>query len=63
MMSKGKIIRYPTMEAGIEAISAFLAKAEAKHPTIESMRGWYCASACTNWEPTVIRIKNEVESL
>jgi len=38
-------------------------KVEPRRPTIESLRGYYCASACLSWEPTVLRIKNELESL
>lgn len=30
--------------------------------TVESLRGYYCASACTNWEPTVLKIKKELEA-
>lgn len=63
LMGKAGLQKFPNMESGIAAIDAFLAKGEAKHPTIESMKGWYCASACTNWQPTVIKIKVEVENL
>lgn len=31
--------------------------------TVQSLRGYYCASACTTWEPTVLKIKNQIESL
>lgn len=31
--------------------------------TIESLRGYYCASACTNWEPAVLQVKKELENL
>lgn len=64
LMSQGHIIRYPTIQSGIEAISSFLERADnnGKH-TVESFRGWYCASECTNWESTVIKTKLLIESL
>lgn len=51
------------MESGIEAIETFLEKAEAKHPTIESLNGWYNQPASKNWLNTVIKTKAKVESL
>lgn len=63
MKRGGGLQHFATLEAGIAAIDAFLAKGEDLHPTIESMRGWYCASACTSWEPTVIKTKLLIESL
>lgn len=60
----GPGIRYNSYEEGIDAIIAFLSKAEAKgRTTIESFRGWYCQSACTTWYPTVIKIKTELENI
>lgn len=64
LMSRGSLISYPTLGEGLAAIEVFLAKAEANgRTTIESFRGWYCASACTNWESTVIKTKLKVEGL
>ncbi len=60
----GPGIRYDSLEDGIKAIDTFLAKAERKgKTTVESFRGWYCQSACTNWESTVIRTKEKLEQL
>jgi hypothetical protein len=64
LKSHGSLIRYGTLEEGIGAIDSFLTKAEANgRTTIESFRGWYCASECVNWESTVINTKTQIESL
>lgn len=64
IMCGDTICRYPDLLAGIDAIDRFLERAEARgRTTIESFRGWYCASACTTWEPTVIKVKLLVENL
>lgn len=64
LMSGGKLIRFVSIEAGIDAINNFLSKAENNgRRTVESFRGWYCASECTNWESTVISTKEKLESL
>ncbi len=64
IMERGGLKTYPAIGQGIEAINNFLGRAETGHrATIESFRGWYCASACTNWESTVLKIKAEVENL
>lgn len=69
-MYAGHLKSYPTLGAGLDAIEAFLVKAEAHgRDTIESFRGWYCYSAsepghvCRNWEAVVLRTKAELESL
>lgn len=64
LMAGGRLLRFDSLPAGIAAIDSFLAKAESNgRTTIESFRGWYCASACTTWEPTVIKTKLKLESL
>lgn len=64
MCGSGVLCRYPDLPTGIDAIHRFLERAESKgRTTIESFRGWYCASACTTWEPTVIKVKLLVENL
>lgn len=64
LMSKEHLISYPTLVEGIQAISDFLERAERNgRTTVESFRGWYCASACTTWEPTVIKTKLLLEAL
>ncbi len=59
----GPGIRYPSIPAGLEAINAFLAKAETKHPTIESLNGWYNQPGSANWLNTVVSTKLKLESL
>lgn len=64
MCGSGVLCRYADLPTGIDAINRFLERAEARgRTTIESFRGWYCASACTTWEPTVIKVKLLVENL
>jgi hypothetical protein len=70
LMASGHLKSYDSLDSGIMAIEAFLAKAESNgRDTVESFRGWYCYQAdtadhvCWNWEDVVIRIKNELESL
>lgn len=64
LMSGGHLIKFSTLGDGITAIDTFLAKAERNgRTTIESFRGWYCASECTNWESTVINTKEKLEAL
>jgi hypothetical protein len=64
LMSGGHLIRFGSLDEGIQAINDFLAKAESNgRTTIESFEGWYCASACTNWQSVVINTKAAVESL
>lgn len=64
LMAQGKLLSYSSLGDGIQAINNFLAKAETNgRTTIESFRGWYCASACTNWESTVIQTKDKLEAL
>ncbi len=61
--------RYKSQEEGIAAINAFLERSEANHPTIESMRHWYCYAGyteshiCPGWEETILKIKAQIESL
>lgn len=69
-MANGHLKSYSTLGDGIAAIETFLAQAEDYgRNTIESFAGWYCQDAtqpgrvCPNWQPTVLRIKAEVESL
>jgi hypothetical protein len=63
LMSKGQLIKFASQEEAIDYIHLFLDKAYNNgRTTIESMRGWYCASACTNWEPTVLKIKFQLEN-
>jgi hypothetical protein len=70
IMCSGKVCRYSSLHDGIEAISSLLARYESKgKDTIESMRGYYCVNkkypgnACPDWEPIVLKIKQQVESL
>lgn len=60
-MGPGK--RYASAEESIADIDRFLTKAYNNgRTTVESLRGWYCQSACTNWYPTVIKIKTLLET-
>jgi hypothetical protein len=70
IMCSGSICSYPSLEAGIAAIDAFLRKAESNgRDTIEEFRGWYCVNdkypgkICPNWESVVLRTKSQLESL
>lgn len=70
MRAGGGLQRFETAAGGIQAIDSFLSKAESRgRTTIESFRGWYCVNrnypgnVCPNWEPTVLKVKNELEAL
>jgi len=64
IMRGGHLERFESIEMGIQAINDFLEKAETSgRTTIESFKGWYCQSECTNWESTVIQTKEKVENL
>lgn len=64
LMYDGHIIRYNSFTESIAAIDSFLQKADRNgRTTIESFRGWYCASECSTWESTVISTKEKLESL
>lgn len=41
----------------------FRALEDRGRTTVQSLRGYYCASACTTWEPTVLRVMKELEAL
>ena len=58
------------LEKGLMRLRLFLVKAESNgRTTIESFRGWSCYASytenhvCPNWEPTVLRVKAELEAL
>lgn len=70
LMASGHLKSYPSLDSGILAIEAFLAKAESNgRDTVESFRGWYCYDAasadhiCWNWESTVLSTKAQLEAL
>lgn len=64
MCGKGYPCKYSDLHAGIEAIDAFLAKAEASgHGTVESLNGYYVQPASSSWLQTVLKIKFELENL
>jgi len=63
MMQSGHIRKFASQEEAIAYMDNYFIQLYPKRPTIESLRGYYCASACTNWEPTVKKIKALVESL
>jgi len=64
LMGKTGLQKFSNMGQGIQAIDSFLTKAENNgRTTVESFRGWYCQSACTNWESTVLKVKAQVEAL
>lgn len=69
-MYAGHLKTYSTAGDGLNAIEAFLAKAESNgRDTIEEFRGWYCVNqaypgnVCPNWEAVVLKTKLYVESL
>lgn len=56
--------KFDTAEQAIAEITRRMELYEQRWGSpIENWRGKYCASACSNWESTVIKIKKEVESL
>lgn len=70
LMYGGHLKTYSTAGDGLNAIEAFIAKAESNgRTTIESFAGWYCVdtsqphNVCPNWQPTVLRIKAQLEAL
>jgi hypothetical protein len=63
-MCNGRVCKYPTLEAGIEAIHSLLTRYEAKgKDTIEELNGYYVQPASTNWYNTVLKTKLHLESL
>jgi hypothetical protein len=64
VMCSGHICSYPSLEAGIAAIDAFLSKAESSgRDTVEKLNCWYVQPCSTNWLNTVSRTKNQLEAL
>ncbi len=63
LMSKGQLIKFNDYGEAINYLNDFLAKHEDKHPTIESLNCYYVQPCSENWLKTVIKVKNELESL
>lgn len=63
MKSGGGLMKFTNLSEAITYMDNYFVKLSTRKSTVESLRGYYCASACTNWEPTVKRIKAELESL
>lgn len=63
-MCSGRICRYDSLDAGIDAIDRLLGGYEARgRDTIEEMNGYYVQPASANWYNTVSNVKRTVESL
>lgn len=58
----GPGLRFKSAEEGIDYMDNYFINLYPRKSTIQSLKGYYCASACTTWEPTVIRIKQMLES-
>jgi len=63
MKPGGGLRQFASLPEALSYMDGYFVKLSGKRDSIESLRGYYCASACTNWEPTVKRIKAELESL
>lgn len=63
MKSGGGLQHFATIPDGIAAIDAFLTKASAAHPTIESLNCWYVQPCSSAWLTTVIKTKTLIENL
>ncbi len=63
MMKPGGGLRtFQTAEEAIDYMDGYFIRLYEKRKTVESLRGYYCASECTNWEPTVLRVKTLLET-
>jgi hypothetical protein len=66
MMPGGGLRKFNSIPEAIQFMDAYFVRLYNRDvnpkQTIESLRGYYCASSCTHWEPTVIRIKSLLES-
>ena len=70
MLSKGKVIKYPSQEAAIDAVHNLLDKAYNNgRDTIDELNGWYCYNAnypggkCPSWTRVVTETKLKLEAL
>ncbi|MCL5667353.1 MAG: hypothetical protein M1383_06310 [Patescibacteria group bacterium] len=62
MLPGGGLRKFESAEEAIAFMDAYFIRLYESRKTVESLRGYYCASACTNWEPTVVRVKRLLES-
>lgn len=63
MMKPGGGLRaFETAEEAIGYMDGYFIRLYETRKTVESLRGYYCASECTNWEPTVIKVKALLEA-
>lgn len=63
MMKVGGGLRvFSSYPEAIAYMDSYFVRLYPRRSTVQSLRGYYCASACTNWEPTVLRIKALLES-
>ena len=64
IMGSSGLRKFSSLEGGIEAIDALLARYEDNgHNTIESLNGYYVQPASQNWLNTVLNTKELLESL
>lgn len=63
LMSNGHLIKFNDFGEAIDYLNDFLAKHEDKHPTVESLNCWYVQPCSPNWLKTVLKVKQELESL
>ncbi|HEY5918585.1 MAG TPA: hypothetical protein VIU13_14310 [Chryseolinea sp.] len=61
--SKAGIRSFADLPEAIAYMDSYFIRLYPRKSTIESLRGYYCASACTTWEPTVKKIKAKLEAL
>lgn len=53
--------KFASAEAAITYMDQYFDNLYPRRSTVQSLRGYYCASACTTWEPTVLQIKKLLE--
>ena len=62
-MGGSRLKRYSGFPEAIQDIDGWLARHEAKYPTIESLNCYYVQPCSPNWLNTVLKVKAEVENL
>lgn len=54
---------FASLPEAITYMDGYFTRLYPRRSTVESLRQYYCVGPCTNWEPTVLRIKREIEAL
>jgi len=63
MMTSGGLRHFASLDKAISYMDSYFTKLYTTRKTVESLRGYYCQSECTNWYPVVLRVKKTLENL